>query len=189
MPGHMFAFDIGDIKEREEKAKRVAEEAAIAQVAEINATNVLVRDLIPELDLDPGSDNGWTTNEKWEQTTMTDGSNNAYVIRTTGGTYNRALDKAIAIYGLTTVKSTPISTRIKFLKGLEGSGMGVKDYMDIEPSYNQDQLTMLFKDVILYEPGEDGHIQLVVDGAGTEEIILLGVTAEKSGENISLPAS
>ena len=100
---------------------------------------------------------------------------------------SRAENKAIAIYGITSNKSTPLTTRIKFMKGAEGSGMGVKDYVDIEPAYNKDEILLLLKDVVLYKPGEEGHILQIIDGSGDENIVLLGVVAEKAGETISAP--
>lgn len=181
MAGHKFAFTEADIADREAAAEKAVHDAVIAGVAGQDETNTVVRDLLPEKDFDSGSDNGWTDNDKWEQTGLTDGENKIYKIDPSSNAEN----KAIAIYGVMTLKSTPLTTRIKFMKGAEDSNMGVKDYVDVEPSYNQDNLILLLKDVILYKPKEDGHIIAVIDGAGDEELVFLGKVAEKAGETIS----
>lgn len=191
MPGHKYGFTEADVIERETAAEDAVRDAAVALVSEVTAGNVIVRDLIPRLDLNSGTDNGWTAvitvDPRWLQSglTLAGNPNNVYQIDPD----NSAKNKAIAFYGITTVKSQPKTTRIKFMKGPEASGMGVKDYIDLEASYNEEQITCLLKDVVLYRPEEIGHIQQIVYADADENIVLLGKVAEKAGDTISLPES
>lgn len=184
MPGRLENFDLTDLTDRESAARTAARDAAVSLVDDITDANVIVRDILVDSDLDSGTGNGWTTGSvSWMQSPTATGNKSMYKVDPN----SNMKDKAIAIYGIKRLNNTPLATRIQFNKGAEGSGMGVKDIIDLEPGMNQESLVTLLQGVITYDPAEEGHIKMQFETTGTENIALLGVVAEKAGNNISKP--
>jgi len=145
--------------------------------------DVHVRDILPDEDLQTGSDNGWNGSDRvWSQGGLSaDTLNEIYTINSD----NKAEGKVIAFYAVQAQVADPATTELQFE---DGTGSIFERVMFQEAHQNQDQVLALFRNPILYDEGKDGVIQAWADAASSDELILHGVVGEDAGTTLGVRA-
>lgn len=166
---------VADINEIENRVRNAITQLAVSDIQSITGRDqVVVRDLLPDQDLETTSDNGWTdTDNKWETTGFTaDQFSDAYGIDSTA----RAENKIIAIYAISNVAANPVTTEIQFETG---SGAPFEQ-LQVEGMLTDEEVIGLLADPIIYGADQDGTIRQYQTGAA-DEVVYHGVVAEQKG--------
>lgn len=171
---------------QEELALDVAEQALESESIEVQSANdLVVRSILPQHDLDSGSENAWSSDAEWRQDWSSSGSgtswNEAYQIDSNA----RAGEKVIAIYGIMSLDATVETRQIRFRGGSSGSS-GVKAWVDVEPMEADDESKGILDTPVVYHAKEHGQIEHWIENATDgQRINLLGLVAEPIKEVVS----
>lgn len=163
-----------DINSTERAARRTA--AALAQANIEGVSDPLVRQLLPQQDLETTTPNGWTdTDNKWEQLGLgTDQFQEVYAIDTTA----RAENKVYVIFGVSNLSDNPGTTQIEFRTGNDA----VFATVDVEGILTDEEVFGLLRDPVIFgEAGGDGDIRQWSQTAD-DQVVYHGVVAENRGE-------
>lgn len=181
----------GKIQQLEEAAIEEVDSQAVGEIS-----NPIVRDTIPNLDLDAGADAHWDGDEAgWEVSPDSAGPGDyeVYVIDSDTG---RADERALAIYGFEIIEGGQYVEAVNFTAS-DGQTFERAQLSGLEESGDtQIDRQKTLRSPISFGPQENGAIELVVndeygfgnDTAGepdTEIVLkLLAVTAEKTGRRV-----
>lgn len=183
MPGLLTEADKDDLREAEDDLVRELRQRAQQQLEGVNNPNeVHVRDILPNEDLDNDDTNNvntWTnTNREWVQSGLTaDQLEQVYEIDAS----NRADNKVIGIYAISSAATSPITTEIVFE---DGTGSRFERLMFQEAETFTEGDIALMRNPIVFNEGKDGIIHLWPNDSGTERLILHGLVAEKAGTTL-----
>lgn len=180
MPGLQAEATESDFRQREQQVAREVEQRVINQVSGANSSDdVHVRDLLPNEDLQSGSDNNWNgTNRVWLQGGgSADQLNEMYTINSD----NKAEGKVIGIYAIQAQTGDPNTTEVQLE---DGTGSIFERLMFQEAHNNQTEVSALMRNPVIYNEGKDGVIQQWLDNAADDELILHGVVGEKAGTTL-----
>lgn len=180
------------------RALQSSAEDVVAQAARRgNIPNPIVRDTLPDVDLDPGDDTGWNgTDEVWE--TMPTGIADAdddieeyeiYDVDSDGGNAER---RAMAFYGVIGIENadTLIEVRVRDSSGRLLERAQVQGLVDIEDADGMSEYTTTFSSPFLFDVQDNRTISIVVDEddleTDTTDLVFkpLMVTGEKAGRTI-----
>lgn len=177
--GVLTAATVGDIAAVEQLTRKRLEKAALdsSEVDASRSNQVDTRQLLPDEDLQAGSDNDWNGEDPvWKQEGLTaDEYNSTYEIDSN----DKGEGKVIAIFAITSKVEDAPTTEIKFSTGTGGEF----ERLQIEGMLTDEEDTLLLADPVVFSPTEDGQIEQWVD-AEEEEIILHGIVAEKVTETL-----
>lgn len=164
-----------DIEIVERRVEHVIAQLAVQNISDIGSlSDVVVRDLVPELDLNSGADNGWTNENEWDQTGLTpDALNETYSLEHD----DRAEDKVIAIFALSNVATSPSTTEVQF-NNAQG---GVFDILQTQGFLTDEEVLGLLNDPIISATSQrDLTIEQYVTSA-TDKLVFHGKVAEETG--------
>lgn len=183
MPGLLTEADRTDIIQAEEDLVAEVQNRAKAQIEGVNTNaDVHVRDILPseDLDNDQGSNvNTWTnTNREWIQSGLSaDTLNQVYEIDAS----NRADEKVIGIFALSSTAADPITTEIDFE---DGTGSRFERLMFQEnQTFTEGDLALL-RNPIVFNEGKDAIIYQWTNDSGSDQVIYHGAVAEKAGTTL-----
>jgi len=172
-----------DLRRLEKAAIDKVQSVAVSKVDEINRENVRVRDILPAADLQSGADNGWNgTDQKWSQD-FSGASAFSWLEAYTVDPNNKMEEKALSIYALKNRNASPITTQLRFRTGTSNNPTGAKDVLQIEKSYLEENTLLALDEPVLFEPGENGLIEQIVDTADVDNVLYIGKVAEKASEH------
>lgn len=179
MPGVKTLPPRTEIENEEERMKDALRDKAVDQLSEVsNPDAIHVRDILPDADLDSGSDNGWGGSTRlFEQAGMsTLSENHIYTIDPD----NAAENKLVGVFAIGS-KGDPDATEIIF-KDNTGS---VIERAQVEEVLSRDEEEVaLLKNPILVGVDETVEVHLYSDGGSDDNVTLHGATAEKRGKTL-----
>lgn len=174
--------DLADAEDRlrEEVYDRFIDAHSDADEAE----DVVVRDILPAQDLEPGADNDWDGEDReWVQD-FSDGTaddyNEAYVIDSD----ENAESKIIGILVVRQQSGTPITKQIRVRDGSDGS-QGVRDILQVQGLISNEDATGVVTEMLIFGYNDSGIIEFYIDDTGTENIVFEGAVAESTGNTLS----
>lgn len=169
------------ITQRENTAIEDLHRDAVDNISSIGSQDdVHVRDLLPELDLESGGDNGWNgTNREWLQSGLTaDQLNEVYTVDSDA----KAQNEIVRIYGVVNVAPEPLTTQVEFQNNT-GSPIERAHVQTFEVSDISD--VVLFERDIQFGADQNGSIHQWVNGAGDDVTIYLGKVAQQADTDIA----
>lgn len=140
----------------------------------------LIREILPDQDLESGGDNGWNgTDREWVQSGLTGGQ--------TQTVYNidsnqNAQDKVLVIYGLANVASDVLSTGVEFQDGT-GATFARFNTQQLEIAEISDYI--IFDEDIVFGSTEDGDLIQWPNADGADAMIYMAKVAEPLGDTLS----
>lgn len=182
MPGVLTEADKNDLKAAEDSMVSELQKRAQQQISGVNAPgDVHIRDILPneDFDADDGSNNnGWSSNREWLQSTLSaDTLNQVYEIDST----NRAEEKIIGIFAISTVSADPITTEIVFE---DGTGGRFERLMFQEAMTFTEGDYALMRNPVIFNEGKDSVIFQWTNDSGADRLIYHGAVAEKAGKTL-----
>lgn len=176
------------MQREQDLARDVARLAMQSKNIEVSTPeNLVVRDILPAVDLNSGGDNGWTTaDDEWRQDYSTaasaDAYNEAYEIDSDGN----ADGKIIGILGVSFLHADIVTRQIRFGIGV-GGNQGIKREFQVEGMEVDRESRGLFATDVVYGAEEDGNISHWVDAAEDgKRAVFHGVVAEPVEQTLSV---
>lgn len=180
MPGLYTVTEPTDIKAAEERLVSELRQRAKRQIEGISGdTQVHIRDILPDEDLESGADNGWNgTDRDWAQDGLTAlTQNEVYTIDP-----NEKMEgKIIGFFAISSI-ATEILTNEVILEDGTGSTFERLQFEEAR-TLSQGEYALMRNPVII-NAGKEALIHLYPDSAGDEQIVLHGAIAEKAGRTI-----
>lgn len=169
-----------DVANAQQQATNAAQNLADTITGVKNAQDAYVREILPEVDLASGSDNGWGGNTReWTQTGLSaDTNNEVYQIDSN----NEDQDKVLVFYGLANVGASPISTEVSFADGTNATFARLNDQV-LEISEVSDYV--IFDRPVVYGSTEDGYLYQYANSAGDDTLIYMAKVAEPTGNTVT----
>lgn len=155
--------------------------------------NLVVRDILPQQDLDAGGDNGatydGTGNELWVQDLSSSGSDNSYNEAYQVDSGSQAEDKIIGVMGISALHSDLQTRQLRFSLG-QGGNQGVKREVNIESMETDEEGRAMFLTDLMFDAKEHGTIEHYQETATDgERLVYHGYVAEPVGETLAEPSS
>lgn len=171
---------MNQVVQAQQRAQRRAKDLATSITGVDSEEQALVREILPDSDLQSGGDNGWNGNDnEWLQSGLSaDQTQTVYNIDSN----NNAQDKVIVIYGLANVASDVLTTEVQFLDGTGATFYRVNTQV-LEVAEVSDFL--IFEQDIVFGSTEDGDIVQWPNVAGDDVMIYLAKVAEPLGNTLS----
>lgn len=168
------------VVQAQQRATNRASQLADSITGVTGPQQALVREVLPDSDLEDGADNGWNgTDNEWVQSGLTaDSTNTVYSVNSNAN----AQDKVIVFYGLANVASDPLTTEVQFLDGTGATFYRLNTEL-LEVTEVSD--FVVFDQDIVYGSTEDGDIVQWPDAAGDDNLVYLAKVAEPLGETLS----
>jgi len=175
----------GVIENRESEAVQAAEDSA----RQGGIANPIVRDILPDVDLNSTGDTTFTGSETaFVQTPSSadPGEVTAYEIDSDTGKMD---DRVMAIYGFEAVSGAGLVDAIRF-RGSDGQVFERAHIQGLDETGDQPiDRQMVLRSPVLFEAQDNGEIEFEIPSYDTTndpevEIKLLGVTAEKLGRTL-----
>lgn len=180
MPGLYTVAEATDIKAAEERMVSELRQRAKKQIEGVNSdSEVHIRDILPDEDLESGSDNGWNgTDRDWEQSGLTALSlNEVYTLDSTA----KMEGKVLGIFAISSIASDILTNELVLE---DGTGSTFERLQFEEARTISQGEYALMRNPVIFNEGKDGVIYLYPDGAGDEQIVLHGAIAEQAGRTI-----
>lgn len=145
-----------------------------------NPDQALVREILPNEDLESGADNGWNGSDRdWVQQGLSaDQTQTVYNINSNGAAQN----KVIVFYGIANVASDPLTTEIEYQDGTSATFFRLNSEL-LELTDVSDYV--IFNNEIVYGSTEDGDLIQWADAGGDDHVVYLAKVAEPLGETLS----
>lgn len=181
MPGLITTAEKADVQSAEENVVQEVRNRAKRQISGVNGnSDVHVRDILPDEDLESGADNGWSGDTReWLQGGLSvDTLNETYTI----DSGNDMEGKVVGIMALSSFASSPITTEITFE---DGTGSTFERLQFQEALTYDDGEYALLRNPIVIDEGKDAVINQYSDtDASDDNLIFHGVIAEKAGTTL-----
>lgn len=167
-----------DVSLVERRIEHVISRLAVNNVSDISSlSEVTVRDLVPQLDLQSGADNSALEN-RWLQDTLTaDALNQTYTIDHD----QRAQDKVIAIFAVSNVAASPATTEVR----VENNQGGVFEILQVEGLLTDEEVIGLLNDPIVSATSNQNYNIEQFVTATSDQLVLHGKVAEEAGTEIA----
>lgn len=167
-----------DIEIVERRVENVAARLAVQNVSDIdNLSEVAIRDLIPQLDLESGADNSALEN-RWLQDTLTaDALNETYTIDHDA----RAQDKVIVVFAISNVAASPATTEVR----VENNQGGVFEILQVQGLLTDEEVLGLLNDPIISATSNQNFAFEQFVTATSDELVFHGKVAEEAGTEIA----
>lgn len=186
MPGLLTEITVQEGLAKERMLRKLVAALTYLQREDIkDPKQVIVRDLLPQEDLNSGDDNGWTTAHEWEQdfsSGTADADNQAYQIDSDNAAQGKVIG-FVRIANQTT--GTTQAREASFRNGTNGD-QGIRDKVQLEPMNSKEEVAAYLADPVIYTLNEDGDVAVWMDAVNTEQLVFDGVVGEKVGDTISV---
>lgn len=151
---------------------------AVENISDINSRgDAVVRDVLPDQDLDSGTDNNWNGDDnEWTQDGLaTDQFNETYALDSDG----RLDGKIIAFYAVSNLDSTPSTTELQFLTNTGGTF----ERLQVEGLLVDEETTGMLADPVIFGATQDGAIEQYVTQTD-DQVVLHGAVVEPEGSTL-----
>lgn len=141
----------------------------------------VVREILPDEDLESGGDSSWDGNDReWVQSGLSiDVNNETYTIDSN----SKAQNKVVVLYGFANVNSDPITTEVSLDDGTGATFFRMNTQLLQDPEVSN---YVLFDEPQVFGTTEGGAINQWSDtDASDDYLVLLGKVAEPLGETLS----
>lgn len=168
-----------DIAQVENRVRRVLIQEAVGNISGINSQgDAVVRDILPALDLESGSANGWNgTNNEWTQAGLSANSwNEVYSVDSDA----KADQKIISIFAVSNLTSSPATTEIRFLTGTGGTFERVQS----QGLLVDEETTAMLADPLVFKANDNGSIETWVNNAQDTELVFHGAVSQPESTDL-----
>lgn len=176
--GILVAPSPRDIEIVERRVEFVAAQLAVKNISDITSIDeVVVRDLIPQLDLESGAANSALENQ-WLQDTLTaDALNETYTIDHDA----RAQDKVLVVFAISNVAASPATTEVR----IENNQGGVFEILQVEGLLTDEEVLGLLNDPIISATSTQNYAIEQYVTATSDQLVFHGKVAEEAGTEIA----
>jgi len=179
-----------------ELRREVGQRAMDSKSIEVNSPQgLVVRDILPAIDLDSGAENGWTDatgttlnewTQDWNSSGTADAWNEAYVIDSN----SNAESKVVGFVALNEQSPSPEAAQVRFNSGSSGN-QGVRDIAQLESLHSDDESTGYLTDAVIYGADQGGTIDVWLKDSASDgqALVIAGAVAEPVEENLTQPSN
>lgn len=175
-------------EEETEVAKKIGRQAIESdEIAVDGREDLVVRNILPALDLEPGGDNGWGGDkQEWAQHWTPDANlgrfNEAYEIDSDG----RAEGKIFAFYGVSFSPLKAVAEWARFTAP-DSESVYAERIFDVGRFPSPEYTRMMFTTPVVFGPNESGTIEHHLGDTGLERVEYHGWVAEPVGVTYENP--
>lgn len=180
MPGLLTEATVEDIKQAEERLVNELRRRAKRDLSGVSSDeDVHIRDVLPNVDLQSGDDNGWNgTDREWVQSGLSAGSlEEVYTIDAS----DRMEGKVFGVFAISFASADPLTTEIVFE---DGTGSRFERLMVQEAQTMTEGFYALLRNPIIFNEGKDAVVYQWPNSAGQDRVIYHGAIAEKAGTEL-----